>query len=128
MKQMYPIYWPQYFTATINEWKPLLSSDKHKNIIVDSLQFLVAKKRINLNAFVLMSNHIHLIWQPLFGFTPSAIQSSFMKFTAGQFKRSLEENDKVLLEQYSVNKYDRTYHPDSNRIGVKLRVHFRGFP
>jgi hypothetical protein len=44
-----------------------------------------------------MSNHIHLIWQPLFGFTPSDVQASFMKYTAQQLKRLLEENDKDIL-------------------------------
>jgi len=88
MKQSYPEYWLQYFTA-IYEWKHLLAEDRHKNIIVDSLKFLVTNKRMVLNAFVIMSNHLHSIWQPLFGFTPSDIQASFMKYTAHQLKASL---------------------------------------
>jgi REP element-mobilizing transposase RayT len=86
MKLTYPEYWPQYFTATIHEWKHLLSKDKHKNIIIESLQFLVVQNRIALYGFVLKSNHVHIIWQPLFGFTPSNIQASFMKHTSKQLK------------------------------------------
>jgi len=56
-----------------------------------------------------MSNHIHLIWQPLFGFTPSDIQSSFMKYTAQQFKYSLFINDNQFLEEFKINKHDSTY-------------------
>jgi putative transposase len=55
--------WPQYFTATNLKWKKLLQLDKYKDIIVDSLRFLVADKRITLYAFVIMINHIHLIWR-----------------------------------------------------------------
>lgn len=51
----------------------MLADDKHKDIIIDSLRFLVTEKRIELNAFVIMSNHIHLIWQPMVGFSPSDI-------------------------------------------------------
>ena len=62
-----PLYHPQYFTATILDWKHLLKPDKYKDIIIKSLQFLVREKRVELNAFVPiaigMSNHIHLIWQ-----------------------------------------------------------------
>lgn len=108
MKQSYPEYWPQYFTATIYEWKNLLADAKHKDIIIDSLKYLVVNKRIELNAFVVMSNHIHLIWQPLFGFAPADIQASFMKFTAQQLKRSLINNNDQFLEEFRVNKYDRT--------------------
>ncbi len=51
MKQTYPVYYPQFFTATILDWKHLLADDKHKDIIINSLEFLVAEKRIILNAF-----------------------------------------------------------------------------
>lgn len=87
----------------------MLNDDKHKEIIIDSLRFLVTDKRIELNAFVIMSNHIHLIWQPLVGFTPSDIQASFMKYTAQQLKRSLIKNDTETLANFKVNKYDREY-------------------
>ena len=66
-------------------------------------------KRIELNAFVIMSNHIHLIWQTLVGFAPSDIQASFMKYTAQQLKHSLIKNDAEALANFKVNKYDREY-------------------
>ena len=109
MKQVYPIYYPQFFTATILEWKHLLEDDKYKDIIINSLKFLVTEKRIILNAFVIMSNHMHLIWQPTFEFTPSDIQASFMKQTAKQLKLTLTKNDAIALQDFKVNKYDRNY-------------------
>jgi putative transposase len=54
-------YHPQFFTATILEWKPLLKEDAFKNIIIDSLRFLKNEKSIVIYAFVIMPNHIHLI-------------------------------------------------------------------
>lgn len=109
MKNLYPEYWPLFYTATISNWQHLLEDNNHKNIIIESLRFLVTEKRIELNAFVIMSNHIHLIWQPAFGFTPSDIQSSFMKYTAQQLKRSLTKNNIETLASFKVNKYDREY-------------------
>ncbi|MEO7306647.1 MAG: transposase [Ferruginibacter sp.] len=122
MKQSYPEYWPQYFTATIYEWRHLLSDNSCKNIIIDSLRFLVINKRIELNAFVIMSNHFHAIWQPLFGFTPPGIQASFMKYTAQQLKQTLERNNPKLLESFVVNKEDRTYQIWKRRpLSIELR-------
>ena len=109
MKEEYRIYPADYFTATIYEWKPLLANDHHKDIIIDSLQFLVEEQRIELNAFVIMNNHIHLIWQALQSFTPSQNQASFMKYTAQQLKRCMMKNDIDLLASLKVNKYDREY-------------------
>ena len=89
--QIYPIYWPQFFTATILEWKKLLLQVKYKNEIIESLRFLVEQKRIQLFAFVLMNNHIHLIMQPLPSQTPQSIQHSFLKHTAQRIKFDLKK-------------------------------------
>ena len=124
MQTNFPIEYPQFYTATILEWKHLLADDKHKDIIIESLQFIVKEKRIVLNAFVIMSNHIHVIWQPMFGYTASDIQASFMKYTAQQFKRSLIDNNSEMLNDFKVNKYDRTYQFWKREpLSVELRTH-----
>ena len=73
-----PIHYPHFFTATILEWKHLLKPDKLKDIIVDSLRFLVNEKRIEVFAFVIMSNHIHLIWRMQNDVEKTKVQQSFM--------------------------------------------------
>jgi len=110
MKTTYPEHWPQFFTATIKGWKPLLKENKHKDVIIDSLKFLVEDKRIYLFAFVIMSNHLHSIWQPLYGHSPSSVQAAFLKFTGFQFKNSLLETDPVSLALYEAKKNDRSHH------------------
>ena len=105
----YPVIWPQFCTATIQNWKQLLKEDEYKGIIIECLKFLVKEQRIKLNAFVLMSNHVHIIWQPLQEYTLTQIQSSFMTQTAKVIKKKLALENPEVLEQLRVNKYDRTY-------------------
>ena len=105
----YPVIWPQFYTATIQNWKQLLKEDEYKGIIIECLKFLVKEQRIELNAFVLMSNHVHIIWQPLQEYTLTQIQSSFMTQTAKVIKKKLALANPEVLEQLRVNKYDRTY-------------------
>ena len=109
MNFLYPTEWPQFFTASIRNWLPILADDKYKHIITDSLHFMVESKRIELNAFAVMNNHIHLIWQPLAGQTISSVQLSFMKFTAQQITFALAIDDPNLLERCKVDKTDREY-------------------
>jgi REP element-mobilizing transposase RayT len=56
-------FYPNYLTSTILEWKHLLKPDKYKDIVISSLEFLVIERRIKVYGFVIMSNHIHVIWQ-----------------------------------------------------------------
>ena len=122
--EQYPIYLPQFFTATILEWKYLLKPDKYKDVIIESLQFLVKHKKITLYAFVIMTNHIHLIWQTLPGKTPTQIQHSFLKYTAQQIKFDLIEHHPLVLERFRVDAKDRTYQFwERNSLGIDLYTH-----
>ena len=101
--------YPQFFTATILEWKHLLADDKMKDIIINSLQFLVNDGRVIIYGFVIMPNHIHLIWQIQDKFERAKVQQSFLKFTAQQMKFQLKANDPIKLEQFKVKASDREY-------------------
>jgi putative transposase len=100
---------PQFFTATILDWKTLLSEDAFKDIIIKSLQFLSDEKSIVVYGFVIMPNHIHLIWQIQDGNKQPAIQQRFMKFTAQQMKFKLQDSRDERLSTFLVNATDRQY-------------------
>ena len=82
--------------------------DSFKDIIIDSLQFLSNENRINLHAFCIMSNHIHLIWQPKPPYSLVQIQSSLMRHTAKGIISKLRD-DKVSLDIIKVDKHDREH-------------------
>ena len=84
-------YYPQFFTATILEWKHLLIEDKYKDIIIESLRFLVKEKRVVVYSFVLMPNHIHIIWQIQGEHKRENVQRDFLKFTAQKIKYDLKD-------------------------------------
>ena len=102
-------HYPQFFTATILEWKHLLKKDEFKQIIVDSLLFLKKEGSIVVNAFVIIPNHIHLIWQIQDGYKQDKIQMRFLKYTAQQIKfRLIDTNDKM-LNNFFVDATGREY-------------------
>ena len=112
---------PQFFTATILEWKHLLDNDRYKQIIVDSMRFLVEQGRVKIYSFVIMPNHMHVIWQVNDGYKPSQVQLSFLKYTAQQIKFDLQANDPDLLSRFKVNAADRDYQFwERNALSVDL--------
>ena len=110
--------------ATILEWKPLLSQDKYKLVIIESLRYLTINKKITLYAFVIMSNHLHLIWQTLPGSNPESVQAGFLKFTARQMRLDLIAHHPLVLEKFKVNAKDREYQFwERNSLGIDLYSH-----
>ncbi|MCB0536767.1 MAG: transposase, partial [Bacteroidetes bacterium] len=54
-----------FWTATINNWYQLLDNNELKEIILQSLKYLVDNELVKVYAFVIMPNHIHFVWQLL---------------------------------------------------------------
>ena len=115
--------WPQFFTATNLEWKKVLKPDKYKDIIIDSLKFLVNNNRIKLYSFAFMINHVHLIWQMHPFVDPKAVQRDFLKYTAGKIKTDLAKHHPAVLDHFLVNAKDRKYQFwEREALSVELRT------
>jgi putative transposase len=53
----------EFLTVTCLEWKHVLKEYRFKDIIMESLTYLGKLNLVYVYAFVIMSNHFHLIWQ-----------------------------------------------------------------
>lgn len=101
----------EFFTATCLNWQSLLREDSRKNIVMDSLKFLVEDGRIWLYGFVVMPNHVHLLWCKRDKWVDKNIQQQFLKYTAQQIKFDMINNQKLdELELYRSTQSDREFH------------------
>jgi putative transposase len=98
-----------FFTATILNWYHLLENDKYKELIINSLKYLVGIEKIKLSAFVIMPNHIHLAWKINNKLKLADVQRDFLKFTAQMIKNDLIKTNKNLLKKFHVGLKDREY-------------------
>ena len=101
--------YPYFYTDTIFDFDHLLKDDNLKMIIINSLKFLVQQKLVEINGYVIMPNHIHLIWTMLKLNGKETPLASFTKFTAHEFRKYLMTKSPQLLTQYRSGKEDRTY-------------------
>ncbi len=108
-----------FFTATNLEWKHLLKNEHHKLIVINSLRFLVNKNKLKIYAFVIMPNHIHLIWS--IGSSPIKTQQSFMKYTAQSIIEHMRKNGDPLLNEIHVKAADREFQFwERNPLAIQL--------
>jgi REP element-mobilizing transposase RayT len=64
---------------------PLINTDRFKHIVMDSLIYLTKKNKLKVYGFVIMPNHIHIIWENIALNGKEMPYISFMKFTGHQF-------------------------------------------
>jgi len=98
-----------FWTATINQWQRLLENNEYKDVIIDSLQHLTDTGKISVFAFIIMPNHIHLIWRVNEPNGKESPQGSFLKYTAHIFKKKLQKEGKEKLAPYKVNSSTKNY-------------------
>ncbi|MEM0992935.1 MAG: transposase [Bacteroidota bacterium] len=107
-----------FLTMTTVGWVDAFTRQKYREIIIDSLRHCQKYKGLVINAYVIMSNHLHLIGYAKEGYELSAIVRGFKKFTSKQIIQDLIQNTKEsrsewmlrLLKYYAkYNKNNTTY-------------------
>jgi REP element-mobilizing transposase RayT len=111
---MYERFNGLYFsTASINKWYPLFNRKSNIKIVLTALSYLVKNNRCSIYAFVIMPNHIHLIWQIYDPYTISQIAHSLFSYTAKIFLNSMKEETKTIFKVSQRNKQYQIWQKDS---------------
>lgn len=98
-----------FWTDTIKDHKHLLNPDKYKSVIISSWKELVYRKLIVVYGFVIMPNHLHVIWELNELNGKEMPHASFNKFTSHMIIKDLKKNNPNQAESYRVNESERAY-------------------
>jgi REP element-mobilizing transposase RayT len=81
---------PYYLTLQVVEWVDVFSRKVYRYIILENLKFCREHKSLELYAYVIMSNHIHLIARSSIGDLSGVIRH-FKSFTSKQILNTISE-------------------------------------
>ena len=109
MSRNYKFHNPKgvYFVSfAVVEWIDVFTRNEYKNILVDSLRFCQLNKGMEIFAWCIMTNHMHLIFRSRGDQTPQALLADFKRFTSQQLVKAIQYNPQEsrkdwLLEQFS---------------------------
>ena len=112
-----------FFTATIHKWLPLLTQEDNQQLIIDYLKKLSDEGLITIYAFVLMPNHVHIIWQQNKLNGKETPQGSFLKYTAHEFLKKLKlSGQSKMYEVNAANKKHELWQRDSLSVEIYSRA------
>jgi len=93
------------------------SKDDYRKIIIDSLIYCQKEKGLVLNAYVIMSNHIHLICYTKEPFLLSDFVRDFKKFTSKSVLEAIQSNTSESRKEWMLRLF--AYYAKYNKI-IKL--------
>jgi REP element-mobilizing transposase RayT len=94
-----------FITITVIEWIDLFTRMNHKNTIVEALKYCQKNKGLEIYAWVLMSNHLHMLCRGTPDHHLADVMRDFKKFTSRQIIKQIKEESESrrewLLEIFS---------------------------
>lgn len=98
-----------FWTDTVKDWKKLFKQDNYKTLIINCLKELVDAKLVNIYAFVIMPNHLHLVWEMIGLNKKEMPHASFNKKTSHLIIKDLKENHPQVLSFFKVDDQERSF-------------------
>ena len=101
-----------FVTFTVADWVDVFTRKVYRDIIVDSLNYCVEHKGLNVIAWCLMSNHLHAILSARQGYELSAIIRDCKKYTSKNIVNAIqtepESRREWMLHRFEfAGKYDK---------------------
>jgi len=80
-----------FLTFTVIDWIDIFTRKEYKFVITDSLNYCVTNKGLEIFAWCLMSNHLHLVGRAREHFRISDIIRDFKKYTSKTVLKMIQE-------------------------------------
>jgi REP element-mobilizing transposase RayT len=108
---------PYYLTFQVVGWADIFSRKLYRDIILDSLKYCRKSKGLNLFAYVIMTNHMHVIMQSRVG-DLSGLVRDFKKFTSKAILKEVNENKQESRREWleMVFRYHAKYNKRANEM------------
>ncbi len=117
MSKNYKFYNPKglYFVsfAEVN-WLDVFTRNEYKDIVLDSLSYCQKEKGMEIIAWCIMTNHIHIIFRSIGGEKPELLLGDFKRFTSKAIVRSIKDNIKESRKEYLLEQFQRAAEKSSN--------------
>ena len=95
-----------YFTtSTVVDWVDVFTRPRYKQIVVDSLEYCRQHKGLEIYAWVLMTNHLHMIVGTHGSYSISDVLRDFKKFTSKSIVKAIKENTGESRKEWLLNRF-----------------------
>ena len=85
MSRNYKFHNPEgiYFVSfAVVGWLDVFTRNKYKDLIIESLTFCQKNKGMEIHAWCIMTNHVHLIFRSIENQKPELLLGDFKRFTS----------------------------------------------
>jgi len=102
-----------FITFAVQGWVDVFTRNEYKNILIDNLAWCQENKGLELFAWCIMTNHVHLIARAEEGHLLPDILRDFKKFTSKAILKAVSENFRESRKEWLLKQFET---PEGNRF------------
>ena len=117
MSRNYKFHNPEgiYFISfAVVEWLDVFTRHEYKNILIDSLHYCQNEKGMEIFAWCIMTNHMHLIFRSVKEQKPQLLIGDFKRFTSKAIVQAIIDNPKESRKEWLIKKFINAGKKSSN--------------
>jgi REP element-mobilizing transposase RayT len=126
LSRNYKFYNPEgvYFISfAVVDWLDVFTGNEYKQIIIDSFHYCQKEKGMEIIAWCIMTNHVHLIFRIVNGLLPQDVLGDFKRFTSKKIVRAITENTCESRREFLLAKFKDSASKSSNVVGNQFWQH-----
>ena len=104
---------PHFVTFSVVGWIDVFSREQYKELFLESLKYCQQKKGKVLHAWVIMTNHVHLIISSISNKLEHVVRD-LKKFTSKQIIKAIKENNAESRKEWMLNIFSYTGKNNNN--------------
>ena len=117
MSRNYKFHNPEgmYFVSfAVVKWIDVFTRNEYKNIVLKSLEFSQKEKGMEIFAWCIMTNHIHLIFRSVKGQNPELLLGDIKRYTSNAIIKAIKDNPQESRKEWLLEQFEKAGAKSSN--------------
>ncbi|MDA3943857.1 MAG: transposase [Bacteroidetes bacterium] len=113
-----------YFVSfAVVAWIDIFTRNDYKNIVIDALRFCQQNKGMEIFAWCIMTNHIHLVFRSSKGAKPELLLGDFKRYTSNKIVEAIINNPAESRREWLLDQFRKAVEISSNVNNFQLWRH-----
>ena len=123
MSRNYKFHNPEglYFVSfAVVGWLDVFTRNEYKDLVLESLAFCQNNKGMEVYAWCIMTNHLHLIFRSIKGQQPELLLGDLKRFTSRNVIKAVQENPKESRKEFLLDSFKKEAAKSSNTTNYQF--------
>jgi REP element-mobilizing transposase RayT len=117
MSRNYKFHNPQgvYFVSfAVVEWIDVFTRSVYKDILLKNLAYCQNNKGMEIFAWCIMTNHVHLVFRSIGSIEPEVLLGDFKRFTSKEIVKAIQSNERESRKEWLLEQFKHAGYKSSN--------------